>query len=190
MTRTPLLALVAGLTITGAGAGFGVAALAAAPQPARPVAASFYSGRWYEIARIPNAGQRDCQAPESQFARLAGRGDASFISDLGEFSVRQVCHRGSPDGAARVFATRGRILPGSRNAKFEMSFFGGIRKQEYWVLDIAPDGAWALMATPGGNYIWLLARKPVMEPAVQARALARVRALGYPQKLEFPAQAG
>jgi len=183
MNRTPLIALFAGLLAAGA-------ALAAAPQPTKPVSASFYSGRWYEIARIPNAGQRDCQAPESQFARLGGSGDVSFVSDQGEFSVRQVCRRGSPVGAAKVFATRGRILPGSRNAKFEMSFFGGIRKQEYWVLDTAPDGAWALMATPGGNYIWLLSRKAVMPAGAKAAAIARIRALGYGQKLEFPAQAG
>ena len=186
MKRPSLLAVAAAVTLTGAA----VAAWAAAPQPSRPVAASFYSGRWYEIARVPNAGQRDCQAPESQFARLGGAGDASFISDRGEFSVRQVCRHGSPSGAAKVFATRGRILPGSRNAKFEMSFFGGIKKQEYWVLDTSPDGGWALMATPGGNYIWLLSRKTVMPAAVKAAAVARIRALGYRQKLEFPAQAG
>lgn len=184
MTRQHLLALAAALTITVAA----VAAWAGSPQPSRPVAGSFYSGRWYEIARVPNAGQRDCQAPESQFARVTAKGEASFISDQGDFSVRQVCHRGSPAGAARVFATRGRILPGSRNAKFEMSFFGGIRKQEYWVIDTAPDGAWALMATPGGNYVWLLSRKAVLPEATKAAAVARIRALGYRQTLEFPAQ--
>jgi apolipoprotein D and lipocalin family protein len=183
MNRTLLIVLIAGLMVAGA-------ALAAAPQPTRSVSASFYSGRWYEIARIPNAGQRDCEAPESQFARLGGSGDTGFISDTGEFSVRQVCHRGSPVGATRVFATRGRILPGSRNAKFELSFLGGVRKQEYWVIDTAPDGGWALMATPGGNYIWLLSRKAVMPAAAKAAAIARIRALGYGQTLEFPAQAG
>lgn len=183
MNRTRLVALFVALLIAGP-------VVAAVPQPARSVSASFYSGRWYEIARIPNAGQRDCQAAESQFARPVGDGETRFVSDQGEFSVRQVCHRGTPSGATRVFATRGRILPGSRNGRFELSFLGGIRKQEYWVLETAPDGGWALMATPGGNYIWLLSRKAVMPAAARAAAIARIRALGYDQPLEFPAQAG
>lgn len=178
MTRTLLLALMAGLTIAGVGA---VAAVrAAAPPPTRPVSTSFYSGRWYEIARIPNAGQRDCHAASSQFTGTAA----------GAFKVSQICHRGSATGPARVFNTTGRVLPGTNAAKFEMSFFGGIRKQEYWVLDTAGDGAWAIMATPGGNYVWLMSRKAAMDPAARDRVVARVRALGYRQRLEFPAQAG
>lgn len=182
MTRTPLLALTTGLAIAGA-------AWAAAPQPARPVAASFYSGRWYEIARIPNAGQRDCQAPVTQFTRIGAKGDVAVVSDTGEFQVRQVCRKGSPSGPARTFATRGRILPGAANAKFEMTFLGGLKKQEYWVLDCAPDNGWAIMATPGGNYVWLMSRRPRMDPAIQARIVGRIRALGYRQVLEFPTQA-
>lgn len=165
------------------------AASAAAPQPSKPVAASFYSGRWYEIARVPNMGQRDCQAPMTQFSPLGGKGDVAFISSTGEFAVNQVCRKGSPGGAAKTFNTRGRILPGTRNAKFEMTFLGGMKKQEYWVLDCAGDGSWAIMATPGGNYVWLLSRRPVMTEAAKAAAVARIRALGYGQKLEFPAQA-
>ena len=141
------------------------------------------------------AGRRVQQAGKAGHSKNAptrpvGDGEPRFVSDQGEFSVRQVCHRGTPNGATRVFATRGRILPGSRNARFELSFLGGIRKQEYWVLETAPDGGWALMATPGGNYIWLLSRKAVMPAAARAAAIARIRALGYDQPLEFPAQAG
>lgn len=165
------------------------AASAGAPAPTRPIAASFYSGRWYEIARIPNAGQRDCQAPQSQFTPLGGKGDVAFVGSAGEFAVAQVCRKGSTTGPAKTFNTKGRILPGTRNAKFEMSFFGGMKKQEYWVLDCAGDGSWALMATPGGNYIWLLSRKAVMSEASKTAAINRIRALGYNQKLEFPAQA-
>lgn len=166
------------------------AAFASAPAPSKPVATNFYTGRWYEIARVPNAGQRDCQAPRSEFTPIGGEGEVAFIATTGEFAVRQVCRKGSANGAAKVFSTRGRVLPGSRNAKFEMVFLGGVKKQEYWVLDTAPDGGWAIMATPGGNYVWLLSRRPAMSEAVRAAAIARIRALGYRQTLEFPAQAG
>jgi apolipoprotein D and lipocalin family protein len=166
------------------------AAAATAPGPTKAVSAGFYSGRWYEIARVPNAGQRDCHAARSDFTPIGGKGDVAFVATTGEFAVSQVCRRGSAKGPAKVFSTTGRILPGSRNARFEMVFLGGLKTQEYWVLDTAPDGAWAIMATPGGNYVWLLSRRPALSEAAREAAIARIRALGYGQKLEFPAQAG
>ncbi|MDB5455522.1 MAG: Lipocalin family protein [Caulobacter sp.] len=167
----PALALVALL-------GIGGEALAAAQQPGKPVSSQFYSGKWYEIARTPNSGQRDCQAPITQFT--GGKTE-------GAFSVTQICRKGSPAGPAKTFNTTGTIVSGTQNAKFKMSFLGGLKKQEYWVLDRADDQSWAIMATPGGNYVWLLSRQPVMKPGAQVTALARVKALGY-QKLEFPDQ--
>ena len=152
-------------------------ALAAAKPPSKPIAASFYTGKWFEIARTPNSGQSDCQAPTTEFT---GKGD-------GGFSVRQICRKGSASGAAKTFNTTGSILAGTQNTKFKMSFLGGLKKQEYWVLDRADDQSWAIMATPGGNYVWLLSREAVMSPAAKAAALERVKALGY-AKLEFPQQ--
>lgn len=173
MKSLPTFAFMAALTAAGV-------ALAAAPQPAKPVAASFYSGRWYEVARIANAGQRDCEAPYTQFT----------TGGAGSFQVTQICRSGSPTGKVKTFNTKGRVLPSTSNAKFEMSFLGGIKKQEYWVLDTAADGSWAIMATPGGNYVWLLSRKARMSDAARNAVVARIRALGYAQKLEFPAHAG
>ncbi|PHY14043.1 lipocalin [Caulobacter sp. B11] len=151
-------------------------AMAGARPPAKPVSLAFYSGKWFEISRTPNAGQRDCEAATTQFTST---GDDAF-------KVVQVCRKGSASGPAKIFTTRGTILTGTGNAKFSMSFLGGLKKQEYWVLDRADDQSWAIMATPGGNYVWLLARQAVMTPAAKAVALARVRSLGY-AKLEFPA---
>lgn len=167
-----LLALAAASTLSSV-------AFAGAPPPAKPVAAEFYTGRWFEIARTPNAGQRNCQAPTTDFTTAnTENGGASF-------KVRQICHRGSPLGEEKVFTTTGKIIGGSQNTRFTMSFLGGLKKQEYWVLDCANDHSWAIMATPGGNYVWLIARRPDLPAASQAVAVERVRALGY-GKLEFP----
>lgn len=157
----------------------GAVAFAAAPQPAHPIAASFYSGRWYEIARLPNAGQKDCQAPTTDFV-----GQAS-----GGYLLTQTCRKGAPTGAKKTFSTRGEVVPNTGNAKFTMVFFG-VKKQEYWVLDTAPDQSWVIMATPGGNYVWLLARQATLSASAKTAAVGRLRALGYPvDRLEYPAQA-
>ncbi len=153
--------------------------LAAAPQPARSVAPTVFTGRWYEIARTPNMAQKDCQGASSDFSGWAS----------GAFSVVQICHRGTPEGPVKTFNAKARILPASGNAKMRMMFFGGLISQEYWILDHADDNNWAIMATPGGNYVWVLSRQPVLDPADKAVALQRVRALGYDlSRLAFPQQ--
>jgi len=157
------------------------AAPAAAPKPLRPVSSDLYSGRWYEIARTPNTLQKDCQGATSDFL---GWSD-------GAFTVVDTCHHGTPSGPAKVIRARARIVSPPDNTRFRVSFFGGLVHQEYWILDHADDGGWAVMATPGGNYVWLLSRRPALSTAVRATALARVAALGYaPSRLIFPAQAG
>jgi len=144
-------------------------ALARAPAPVRPVAASLYSGRWWDVAHTPNSRQKNCHAPTSDFT--GGNGAA--------FSIVQTCHKGSANGPAEVFRAKGRIVAGSANAKFKIAFLGGLISQEYWILDHAPDGRWAIMATPGGHYVWLLSRVPALEAATRAVALRRISALGY-----------
>jgi apolipoprotein D and lipocalin family protein len=148
-----------------------------APAPAKPVAASLYSGRWYEIARTPNSLQRSCLGATSDFEDFANGG----------FTVVDTCHEGSPSGPPRVLKVRAKIVAGSQNTRFRMAFFGGLVHQEYWILDHADDGSWAIMATPGGNYAWLLARHAVLPPEIMSAAMARLRQLGY-ERLVFPQQ--
>jgi apolipoprotein D and lipocalin family protein len=154
-------------------------AWAGAHLPVRPVSVSLYSGRWYEIARTPNTLQRDCQGATSDFQGF----------DAGMFTVIDTCHRGTAAGPVKIVRARAKIVPSSDNTRFRVSFLGGLVHQEYWILDHADDNGWAVMATPGGNYVWLLSRRPSLPPSVQAAALARVSALGYaPSRLIFPAQ--
>ncbi len=156
-------------------------ALTRAPDPTRPVAIGVYSGRWYEIARTPNAMQKDCQAPTSDFDGWAN----------GAFVLTETCHRGAASGPVKVVRARARILPGGDNTRFRASFFGGLVHQEYWVLDHADDNDWLIMATPGGNFVWVLARRPALPASTLAAAEARVAALGYaPSRLVHPVQTG
>jgi apolipoprotein D and lipocalin family protein len=148
---------------------FAGGATAGAPPPARPVTTAVYSGRWYEIARTPNVRQQGCQRDTTDFSGLAA----------GAFEVVEICHADAPAGVSRTLRTNARIVPGSGNAGFAMSFLGGLIHQQYWVLDHADDSSWAIMTTPGGHYIWLMARRPVMDAPARAAALKRIVSLGY-----------
>jgi apolipoprotein D and lipocalin family protein len=144
-------------------------AFAKAPEPVRPVAPSLYSGRWYQVAQITKTDPHVCAAATDDFMP-DGHGGLSGIA---------TCHEGGPSGKAHQYRAKITIVAGSHDAKFKMSFFGGLISQEYWVLDHADDQSWALMATPGGNYLWLIARQPSLDPKVRQAAVTRIAALGY-----------
>lgn len=155
------------------------AAAAAAPQPAKAVPPTLYSGRWYEIARTQNKMQADCQASTSDFSGWSS----------GAFSVTQTCHRGAPNGPAQVMKVSGRVLPASANAKMKLGLLGGLISQEYWIVDRADNGAWAIMDRSDGRYVWLLSRQPSLSAADKAAALARLQSLGFDMgRLAFPQQ--
>jgi apolipoprotein D and lipocalin family protein len=153
-------------------------ASAAAPEPTSRVELTKMTGRWYEVARTPNAMQKACEAATADWTR-AGAG----------YSVVQTCRRGAPDGPKKEWKASATPVDPVKNAKFKLSFFGGVMKQEYWVLDHRTDEGWLIMGTPGGNYVWLLSKAPQLTAAVRAQAIARIKQLGYDtSKLEFPQQ--
>jgi apolipoprotein D and lipocalin family protein len=101
--------------------------------------------------------------------------------------VVQACHRGSPDGPLAEWKARARVADPVSNAKFKMSFFGGLISQEYWVLDQRSDEGWLILATHDGNYLWLMSQKPTLPANIRAEAVARIKQLGFDVgRLEFP----
>ena len=150
--------------------------VAAAPEPQKTVDPSSYTGRYYEIARFPNANQRNCHAPTYDWSRS---GEAMKIA--------LTCRVGSPSGKASVRTATARIIDARTNAKMKVSFLGGLASAEYRVIDYG--SGWFLMGTSGGNYLWLLSRTKTLPAATRDAAIGRAKALGYNvSKFEFPNQ--
>jgi apolipoprotein D and lipocalin family protein len=152
-----------------------VAPALASPQPVPSIELSSIMGRWYEVARVPNALQRNCAAGASDWTRTRDG-----------FAVVQSCHKGDPDGPLAEWRAKARPSDPS-NARFRMSFFGGLVTQEYRVLDHRPGQGWLILATGDGKYLWLMSQRPTLPATVKAEAIARIRQLGFdPARLEFP----
>ena len=176
--RRPVRALAAALMALSC-AVLAAPALAGAPEPASRVELTKMIGRWYEVARTPNAMQKDCEAATADWTRI-GEG----------YSVVQTCRRGSPDGPKKEWKASATVADPVKNAKFKLTFLGGLMRQEYWVLDHRADEGWLIMGTPGGNYVWLLSKAPQLAASARNQAIARIRQLGYDTSaLEFPQQA-
>jgi apolipoprotein D and lipocalin family protein len=146
------------------------------PKPEEHIEPTKMLGRWYEVARLPNKTQRDCQAGISEWAREADG-----------FDVLQVCHRGSVSAPPTEWKAKAKVLDPKTNARFKMTFFGGLLSQEYWVLEHRSDQGWLILGTPNGKYLWLMSQRPSLASGVKAQAVARIKQMGYDvSALEFP----
>lgn len=150
----------------------------AAPEPTKAVDMNRLMGRWHEILRTPNDHQRNCWAASQVW---------SARSD-GRYSIRQTCRRGSRTGPVRNFDTVARVLNAPENTKFEASFFAGLIRQRYWIIDRADDYSWMIATTADGQFPALLARTPTLSAAETNRLKARMRALGLPTARLTPSE--
>jgi apolipoprotein D and lipocalin family protein len=160
---TRLRRLVIGLALIAASA---AQASIVAPEPRKPIDPNRYLGRWYEIAREPNALQDRCEGATSDWTKA---GDD-------QYDVVQTCHVGSPSGPTKVWRGAGRMIAPS---KIRIGFFGGIVHQDYWILDRSDDYSWSILSTPNARYVWIFSRQAVLNPVQRAALVARTRALGY-----------
>lgn len=137
-----------------------------------------YQGRWYEIARLENSFEKNCEGVTADYSRR----------EDGLIRVVNTCRVGAPDGKARVADGKARVADPANNAKLEVSFFGPFWG-DYWILDLAEDYSRSIVGEPSGRYLWILARTPTLSDESRADALAKLQRFGYDtSKLYFPRQ--
>lgn len=150
-----------------------------APQPARAVdMARLWSGRWHEIARLPDRLTDGCVAGASIYTPV----DATHVD------VRDTCQVGSPAGREKSIGGSGEILDPGTNAKLRVRYLHGLITWDYWILDRADDYSWFISADPTLERLFIYTRE-LPSDAMRTRLVERARALGYDvSRLEFPAQ--
>ena len=168
----PPLVIIVGLAVAGLAAA--PARAETAPEPRRAIEIDRFMGRWYEIIHTPNNRQRNCHGAYQVWVKKRD----------GTFDIDQVCHAGDRNGPERHADTAARIVDPATNARFEASFFGGLIRRQYWVIDRADDYGWMIASTADGKFVALLARSPGLPAAKQAALKARMRALGFDNRLE------
>jgi apolipoprotein D and lipocalin family protein len=165
---------------------------AAAPAQAQPTPSPLqalptlevapYMGLWYQVAWIPNRFQKQCVADTAATYRDLGNGSVEVLNrcklaDGKSDSVVGIAR--PPAGVARIEA--GQLMP----ARLEVSFlpawlrWTGIGWGAYWVVDLAPDGRYAIVSESSREYLWVLARQPALTPADDATIKAKLQALGF-----------
>jgi apolipoprotein D and lipocalin family protein len=141
-----------------------------------------YMGVWYQVAWIPNRFQKQCVSDTAATYRDLGNGSIEVLNrcklaDGKSDSVLGLAR--PPAGVARGEA--GRLMP----ARLEVNFlpawlrWTGLGWGAYWVVDLAPDGRYAIVSESSREYLWVLARQPALTPADDVAIKARLQALGF-----------
>lgn len=131
-----------------------------------------YLGTWYEIARLPNAGERNCTGVTAEYT----------LRPDGKIGVRNTCFKGSRQGRKVAVSLIGQAIEGSGNAKFDVGFSPWRKATgagNYWVLYVSQDYQTALVGSPSGRFLWLLARTARIDPAARSRLNEQATAQGF-----------
>jgi apolipoprotein D and lipocalin family protein len=164
---------------------------ASQPPPLRVVSRvdlEKYSGKWYEIARLPNNFQSRCGS--DVVAHYTTRSD-------GRLNVINQCRK--PDG--QIVQARGILRKAGdqkNNAALQVRFAPAILSflpnvwGDYWIIGIGPDYTWSVVGVPDRRYLWILSRTPSMSASSYEQALEIGKGNGFdtsalvktPQRIE------
>jgi apolipoprotein D and lipocalin family protein len=165
----------------------GLKASAGAPDPSTAVGFDLprYTGRWFEVARLPLGAEAQCESDVS----------ATYLLDDHGIQVINQCLR--PDGSAAVVQGEARMTDPDDPAKLEVSFAPEWLRwlpfvwADYWVLHVEADYRSALVGTPDRKHLWLLSRTPQLDAEAARRLMDHARLKGYdPSRLMLTPQQG
>lgn len=138
-----------------------------------------YLGTWYQVALFPNRFQSQCVSDTT--ATYDAQPD-------GTLRVRNRCRLadGRMDEALGVARPVGRI-DGDwlKPAQLTVSFLPGwlqwlpIARGNYWVIQRADDGRYAVVSEPSRQYLWVLSRAPSLPPADESAIRSQLLSQGF-----------
>lgn len=168
MRRSLFFIHIAILTATLFSAGDGRAAQEPPPlATVQNVDLARYMGAWYEIARFDHFFQKGCLGSSAAY---------SLLPD-GEIEVINRCVN-EKDGSVREAKGRAWSVDPGGNARLKVSFFWPFRT-DYWIIDLGKEYEYAVVGDPKRKYLWILARKPVMDDVVYKRILDAAARQGF-----------
>lgn len=160
-------------------------ASAATPVSAAPVNAitsldvPSYMGTWYQVAWFPNRFQKQCVSDTSASYRQRPDGNVEVLN-------RCKTADGKFDEAKGLARPAGSKLEGKllKPAQLEVSFLPAALRWlpiwgNYWVLQLADDGRYAVIGEPSREYLWVLSRSPQLASADETQIRSFLTGLGY-----------
>lgn len=132
-----------------------------------------YSGRWYEISRLPMWFERKCldNITATYTVRSDNRIDVvnSCRTEDGQIKARGIAE--IPD----------RQHPGQLRVRFAPDWMAWLPVVwgDYWIIDLDPEYRWVMVGAPSRGYLWILARTPALDEAKITQLKSKATGLGF-----------
>ena len=131
-----------------------------------------YSGKWYEIAKIPNRFQKGCVRNTTAEYKLREDGDIDVINKCIE-----------EDGSVNEAEGLAKVVDEKTNSKLEVSFvsiFGfHLFWGDYWIIGLDKNYEYAVVGHPERKYGWILSRTPKLSEEKLNEAFDILKETGY-----------
>lgn len=143
-------------------------------RPVERVELDRYMGRWWVISHVPNFLENGKVATSDNYER---RPDGRLTAD---FAFR----RGSVDAPEERWKGVAWVVNSATNAEWKVQLFWPFTA-DYQILELAPDYSWAVVASRGGKWVWVLARTTTLSDPIYRDILERISKQGLdPDKLQ------
>lgn len=157
------------------------AAVSAAPLAALPTLnVPAYMGTWFQVAWFPNRFQKQCVSDTAAtYRRLPGDEGVEVINRcrLADGRVDTVVGLARPAGAV---LRADQLEPARLEVSFLPSYLRWIPAWgDYWVLQLADDGRYAVVSEGTRQYLWVLSRTPRLAPADESAIRSRLIQQGF-----------
>ena len=127
-----------------------------------------FMGDWYVIANIPTFIEKDAHNAVESY-RLA---------EDGTIATTFTFNKGGFDGPLKTYNPRGFIRDKESNAVWGMQFIWPF-KAEYRIIVLSEDYATTVIGRTKRDYVWIMARKPVISDGEYALILNFLTEQGY-----------
>jgi apolipoprotein D and lipocalin family protein len=146
----------------------GCASTMATIPPVPAVDLAKFMGDWYVIACIPTFIETQAYNAVESYQ----------LEPDGTINTRFRFNKASFTGELKSYNPHGFVVPNTGNAVWGMQFIWPI-KSEYIIADLSPNYSTTIIARNARDYVWIMARSPIVAEDEYQALVQKVARLGY-----------
>lgn len=127
-----------------------------------------FMGDWYVMAHLPARIEREAVNAVESYA----------LREDGKIATTYTFRKGGFDGPIKTYRPTGTVRDRETNATWDMQFLWPFQA-EYLIVDLDTEYQTTIIGRSKLDYVWVMSRKPSLEPADWERIEARLAELGY-----------
>ena len=127
-----------------------------------------YSGKWFEIAAIPEKHEKGCSNTTAEYS----------LTEEGYVKVINSCNKDIIDETENHVEGKAYPVKNSNNAKLKVEFQWPF-KGDYWIMELDKDYKYAMVGHPDRKYLWILSRTNNLSTDIYNSLLKKAEQQGY-----------